>query len=91
MDPVAIIVIVSQITAVVALFNGFITPIGQSRIASTAIESIARQPAASGSITSTMFIGLAMVETNGIYGLLIAIILLFANPLLGVYLNYLGQ
>jgi F-type H+-transporting ATPase subunit c len=35
-----------------------------------------------------MFIGLAMSETAGIYGLLIAIILLFANPLITTYINF---
>jgi len=87
----ATVIIVAHVTAIIALLNGIITPIGQSKVACTAIEAIARQPAASGSITSTMFIGLAMVETNGIYGLLIAIIMLFANPLLSIYMQYLGM
>ena len=71
---------IGQIAAAVALLNGIFTTIGQGNVASKAIESIARQPEARGSITSTMFIGLAMAETSGIYGLLIAFILLFANP-----------
>jgi F-type H+-transporting ATPase subunit c len=37
-----------------------------------------------------MFIGLAMAETGGIYGLLIAIILLFANPLVGQFISQMG-
>jgi len=90
MDSMAIVIVAAHIAAIVALFAGVITPIGQSKVACAAIEAIARQPAASGSITSTMFIGLAMVETNGIYGLLISIIILFANPLLSTYLQYLG-
>ena len=89
MDSLAIIIIVAHVTAVVALFNGFITVIGQSKIAMTALESIARQPEAAGAVTNTMFIGLAMSETSGIYGLLIAIIILFANPLIPIYLQYL--
>ena len=87
MDPLAIIIVVGQIAAVIALFNGFITCIAQSKIVEKAIESIARQPEASSSITSTMFIGLALAETSGIYGLLISIILLFANPLVSLYLQ----
>jgi F-type H+-transporting ATPase subunit c len=62
--------------------------LAQAKVASIALESIARQPAASGSITSTMFIGLAMCETNGIYGLLISIVLLFANPLVDIFLRF---
>jgi len=90
MDSLATLILVAHIAAILALFNGLITPIAQSKVALASIDAIARQPAVSSSITSTMFIGLAMVETNGIYGLLIAIILLFANPLLGIYVQYLG-
>jgi len=79
--PLAFVIGLSQIAAAIALLNGVTTAIGQGNIVSKAIESMARQPEARGSITSTMFIGLAMAETSGIYGLLIAIILLFANPL----------
>ena len=81
----AFILAMGQIAAAVALLNGIFTTIGQGNVAAKAIESIARQPEARGNITSTMFIGLAMAETSGIYGLLIAIILLFANPLVGIY------
>jgi len=83
----ALIVSVAHIAAVIALFNGVLTTLGQAKVAVAAIESIARQPEAAGSVTSNMFIGLAICETNGIYGLLIAIILLFANPLIPIYLN----
>jgi len=86
-DPLAAIIMVAQIAAALALLNGVLTTIGQGKIAATAIESIARQPEASGSIQSTMFVGLAMAETSGIYGLLIAILLLFANPLIPLYLQ----
>ena len=89
-DPLASIIIAAQIAAAIALFNGVITTIGQANIVCTAIESIARQPAASGTVTSTMFIGLAMAETSGIYGLLISIILLFANPLVDIYLRHIS-
>jgi F-type H+-transporting ATPase subunit c len=86
-DPLAFIIATAQISAAIALLNGVITTIGQGNIAAKAIESMARQPEASDSIRSTMFIGLAMGETSGIYGLLIAIILLFANPLIPIYLQ----
>jgi F-type H+-transporting ATPase subunit c len=87
-DPLAFIIAVAQIAAALALLNGLITTIGQGNIIVAAIESYARQPGASGTVTNTMFIGLAMAETSGIYGLLIAIILLFANPLIPIYLQY---
>ncbi|MGI6169081.1 MAG: ATP synthase F0 subunit C [Christensenellales bacterium] len=86
-DPLAFIIAVAHIAAAIALLNGVLTTIGQGNIAAKAIEAIARQPEATGSIRSTMFIGLAMAETSGIYGLLIAIIMLFANPLVSLYLQ----
>ena len=87
MDPLALIISVAQIAAVLALFNGVLTTFGQAKIAAAAIEAIARQPESAGTVTTNMFIGLAIAETSGIYGLLIAIILLFANPLVSIYLQ----
>ena len=87
-DPLAFIIAIVHIAAALALLNGVLTAIGQAKVAAAAIESIARQPEAANSITTTMFIGLAMGETSGIYGLLIAIIMLFANPLIGIYIEY---
>lgn len=86
----AIIIAAAQIGAAIALFNGAFTTFGQARVAAQAIESMARQPEAADDIRSTMFIGLALSETSGIYGLLIAIIMLFANPLIDIYINLLG-
>ena len=89
-DPLAFILAMSQIAAAIALLNGVLTAIGQGNIVATTIESMARQPEAAGSARTTMFIGLAMAETSGIYGLLVAIILLFANPVVTTYLNIIG-
>ncbi len=86
-DPLAFVIAIAHISAVVALLNGLFTTFGQANIAARAIESIARQPEAADSIRGTMFIGLAMAETSGIYGLLIAIIMLFANPLVNIFLQ----
>jgi F-type H+-transporting ATPase subunit c len=89
-DPMAFFLGMTVLAAAIALFNGAFTTFGQARVASQAIESMARQPEAADSIRSTMFIGLALCETSGIYGLLIAMILLFANPLINVLLSYLS-
>lgn len=83
----AFIMAAAQIAVAIALLNGVLTTLGQGNVASKAIESIARQPEARGSITSTMFIGLAMAESSGIYGLVIAILLLFANPFVNTYMG----
>ena len=90
-DSLAFVIVVAHITATIALFNGFITTISQARVAVAAIESIARQPEAANSISGAMFVGLAMCETCGIYGLLIAIIMLFANPLVSLYVEYISR
>ncbi|MCL2486850.1 MAG: ATP synthase F0 subunit C [Oscillospiraceae bacterium] len=86
-DSLAFVIAVAHIAATLALFNGFLTTFGQAKIAVSAIEAIARQPEAASSITSSMFVGLALAETSGIYGLLISIIMLFANPLVQIYLQ----
>ncbi|MCL2857024.1 MAG: ATP synthase F0 subunit C [Oscillospiraceae bacterium] len=86
MEHLALVIAAGQIAAAIALLNGIVTGLAQGRIISTSIESIARQPEARGSITGTMFVGLAMAETSGIYGMVIAIILLFANPLVGLFI-----
>ena len=86
-ESLALVMAAGQIAAALALLNGVLTTLGQGNVAATAIQSIARQPEARGNITSTMFIGLAMAETSGIYGLLIAIILIFANPFVTQFIS----
>lgn len=44
------------------------------------MDAIARQPDASGTVSRTLFVGLAMIETMAIYCLVVALLLLFANP-----------
>lgn len=56
--------------------------IGEGYAVGKAIETIGRQPEAKSSATTTMFIGCAVAESTGIYGLLVGIILLFVNPFL---------
>lgn len=89
MSELATIICVSHVAAAIALLNGIFTTFGQSRIAVQAIESIARQPEAADNIRSAMFVGLAMAETSGIYGLVVAIIMIFANPLVDTFVKLL--
>ena len=88
MDSLAFVLVAAQFAPVVALFVGLLTALAQAKIAVAAIESIARQPEAAGQIRGNMIITLAMAETAGIYGLLIAFIMIFANPFVQIYLNY---
>lgn len=90
MEALGFVIGMVHIAASIALLNGLLTTFGQAKIVAQAIESIARQPEAADSIRSAMFIGLAMAETSGIYGLLMAIIMLFANPLVNTFINLLG-
>lgn len=76
------IAVVSIVTAGLTVAIGSIGPaLGEGRAVATALEAISRQPEASDRITRTLFVGLAMVESTAIYCLVIALVLLFANPL----------
>lgn len=55
--------------------------IGMGSAVGGACTGTARNPEASGKITVTMIIGLALIESLTIYGLVISLILLYANPL----------
>lgn len=76
--------IISIIGAVVAVSFGAIGPaFAEGRSVAAAMDAIARQPEAAGSISRTLFVGLAMIETMAIYCLVIALLVLFANPYAG--------
>lgn len=75
--------IVSIFAAAMAVSFGAIGPaFAEGRAVASAMDAIARQPEAAGTISRTLFVGLAMIETMAIYCLVIALLLLFANPLL---------
>ncbi len=81
MDSTTIIALASIITA------GFTTAIGcmmpalsEGKAVASALSSIAQQPDAAPTITRTLFVGLAMIESTAIYCFVVAMILLFANP-----------
>ena len=69
----------------------FGTGIGQGIAIKGAVEGTARNPEASGKITVTMLIGLAMVESLCIYALVISLILLYAYPMAGPVAKFLGM
>ena len=58
-----------------------IAGIGQGIAAGHAAAAVGRNPGAKGDIMSTMLLGQAVAETTGLYGLLIAMLLLFVKPL----------
>lgn len=80
----AIILAASAIGAGLAMIAGLGPGIGEGYAVGKACEAIGRQPEAKSSIMSTMFVGCAIAESTGIYSLVIAILLLFVNPLIGM-------
>lgn len=75
---------ISILGAVIAVSFGAIMPaFGEGRAIAAAMEAIARQPEAAGTLSRTLFVGLGMIETMAIYCLVIALLLLYANPFVG--------
>jgi F-type H+-transporting ATPase subunit c len=73
--------IMAMVVAGITMAIGTIGPaLGQGRAIDSALDAIARQPDASERISRTLFVGLAMIESLAIYCLVIALILLLANP-----------
>ena len=85
MDPRAFVAGMSALGAGMAMIGGLGPGIGEGYTAGKACEAIGRQPEAQADVTRTMIMGIAMAESTGIYALVIALILLFANPLLGKF------
>ncbi len=71
----------SAIGAGLALIAGIGPGVGQGYAAGQAAAAVGRNPGAKGQITSTMLLGQAVAETTGLYGLAVAIILLFVKSL----------
>jgi len=74
---------VSIVTAGFTMAIGSIGPaLGEARGLASALDAIARQPEAASTTTRTLFVGMAMIESTAIYCLVVALIILFANPLM---------
>ncbi|MBV8215276.1 MAG: F0F1 ATP synthase subunit C [Verrucomicrobia bacterium] len=81
MDNITIIALVSIAMAGLTTAIGCVAPaLGEGRAVAAALTSLAQQPDAAATITRTLFVGLAMVESLAIYCFVISMILLFANP-----------
>ncbi|MDD2929655.1 MAG: F0F1 ATP synthase subunit C, partial [Sideroxydans sp.] len=81
MDSMTLIAAASIITAGLAIGLGVLGPgMGQGRAVASALTALAQQPDASSTITRTLFVGLAMIESLAIYCFVVSMILIFANP-----------
>lgn len=76
-------VMISTAVAAIGIALGTMLPaLAMGRSISKALDALARQPEAEKSITRTLFVGLAMIESLSIYCLVIMLIILFRNPLI---------
>jgi F-type H+-transporting ATPase subunit c len=81
MDSISLIGIASIVTAGFTIAIGSVGPaLGEGRAVAQALTAIAQQPDETGTITRTLFVGLAMIESTAIYCFVVSMILIFANP-----------
>jgi F-type H+-transporting ATPase subunit c len=81
MDSLGLIGAVSIFTAGLTIALGSIGPaLGEARTAAQALAAIAQQPDEANTITRTLFVSLAMIESTAIYCFVVSMILIFANP-----------
>ena len=81
MESLSLIAMVSIVTAGLTMAIGSVGPaLGEARAVAQALSAIAQQPDESATITRTLFVGLAMIESTAIYCFVLAMILIFANP-----------
>ena len=81
MQDMSLIAMVSIITAGLTIAIGSLGPaFGEARALAQALSAIAQQPDEANTITRTLFVGLAMIESTAIYCFVVTMILIFANP-----------
>ncbi|MEZ5126755.1 MAG: F0F1 ATP synthase subunit C [Thermoleophilia bacterium] len=81
MDNTGWIGVASIVTAGLTIAIGSVGPaLGEARAAAQALAAIAQQPDEASTITRTLFVSLAMIESTAIYCFVVAMILIFANP-----------
>jgi F-type H+-transporting ATPase subunit c len=90
-DNLGLVGMVSIIIAGLTIAIGSLGPaLGQGRAVDRALQSIAQQPDESNTITRTLFVGLAMIESTAIYCFVVSMILIFANPFWNFLVERLG-
>ena len=73
--------LISIFSAAMAVSFGAIGPaLAEGRAVASAMDAIARQPDSAGTVSRTLFVGLAMIESIAIYCFVVSMILIFANP-----------
>lgn len=91
MDNLGLVAIASIIASGLCIGVGAIGPaLGEGRALAQALSSIAQQPDETNTITRTLFVGMAMVESTAIYCFVVTMILIFANPFWSYFLSKAG-
>jgi F-type H+-transporting ATPase subunit c len=81
-EAITLITLATIVVSAVAIVVGTLTPaIVEGRAVLKALDGITRQPEAANDLRTTLFVGMALLESTAIYVLLVVLVLLFANPL----------
>jgi F-type H+-transporting ATPase subunit c len=81
MDNTSIVAVASIVTAGLTTGIGCMLPaLSEGKAVASALNALAQQPDAAPTITRTLFVGLAMIESTAIYCFVVSMILIFANP-----------
>jgi len=81
MGTIEIVAGISILVSGLTIAIGSIAPaLGEARALAQALESMAQQPDMANTVTRTLFVGMAMIESTAIYCLVVSLILIFANP-----------
>ncbi len=88
MDSLGWVAVASIISSGLCIGIGAIGPaLGEGRALAQALSAMAQQPDETNTITRTLFVCLAMVESTAIYAFVVSMILLFANPFWNYFLS----
>ncbi len=81
MDAVTLIGAMSVLSAGLCIALGGIGPaLGEGNAAASALRAMAQQPDEAPTITRTLFVSMAMVESTAIYAFVITVLILYFNP-----------
>ncbi len=92
MDTMTMIAVVSMVCAGITTAFGTMAPsLAEGKAVATALSALAQQPDASPTITRTLFVGLAMIESCAIYCFVLSMIFIFANPFWNHFIQAAGK
>lgn len=92
MTGIELVAAVSIVVGGITIMIGSIGPaLAQGRSVAEALTAIAQQPDEAGTITRTLFVGLAMIESTAIYCFVVSMIVIFANPFWTYFIEQAGQ